>query len=268
MEQSTVILYSPMEDLVQGYDSVVGLRMNEMTRATEGMAQELEQRMKHLIDGYEYLDSMSAQIPQSLRETAALHKKSMLDVMGDAAVVGDDDYQEHTKELDRLRSELQSISHERVVVDILTRQTMKDARSAKIQSNNGAASSMMMMLYDPIHIPAYTSTYDPASFGLGSQGQNSDTEATKNRRDSVPLVGARAVGHGALMVPSMRQWQGRLPAQVARIKTTPTTAVTQSNPRKRLVVEGMRQCHPCQSSNCGDMLETCHTAYLPFCLSD
>lgn len=133
-----------MEDLVHGYDSVVAtlpnvaLRVNEMTRATEGMAQELEQRMRHLVDGYEYLDSISAQIPQSLRDTAALHKKTMLDVMGDAAVLGNDNYQEHTKELDRLRSELQSISHERVVVDILTRQTMKDARSAKIQVNDTA----------------------------------------------------------------------------------------------------------------------------------
>ena len=235
-----------MEDLVHGYDNVVTIlpnvatRVNEMTRATEIMAQELEQRMKQLVDGYEYLDSISAQIPQSLRDTAAIHKKTMLDVMGDAAVVGDDNYQEHTKELDRLRSELQSISHERVVVDILTRQTMKDARSAKIQSNNGTASSMMMMRYDPIHIPAYTSTYDPTSFGL-SQGQNSDTEEKKSRRDSshsVPLVGAaRAVSQGALMVPSMRQWQGRLPSQVARIKTTPTTAVTHPNPRKRCVCE-------------------------------
>ena len=230
-----------MEDLVHGYDSVistlpnVAVRVNEMTRATEGMAQELEQRMKNLVDGYEYLDSISAQIPQSLRDTAAVHKKTMLDVMASdsAAVVGDDNYQEHTKELDRLRSELQSISHERVVVDILTRQTMKDARSAKIQSNNGAASSMMMMRYDPIPIPAYVSTYDPTSFGVG-QGQNNDTEEKKSRRDSgVPVVGARAVAPGTLMIPSMRQWQGRLPAQVARIKTTPTTAVTQPNPRKR-----------------------------------
>ena len=229
-----------MEDLVHGYDSVistlpnVAVRVNEMTRATEGMAQELEQRMKNLVDGYEYLDSISAQIPQSLRDTAAVHKKTMLDVMASdsAAVVGDDNYQEHTKELDRLRSELQSISHERVVVDILTRQTMKDARSAKIQSNNGAASSMMMMRYD-IPIPAYISTYDPTSFGVG-QGQNNDTEEKKSRRDSgVPVVGARAVAPGTLMIPSMRQWQGRLPAQVARIKTTPTTAVTQPNPRKR-----------------------------------
>ena len=230
-----------MEDLVHGYDSViatlpnVAVRVNEMTRATEGMAQELEQRMKNLVDGYEYLDSISAQIPQSLRDTAAVHKKTMLDVMASdsAAVVGDDNYQEHTKELDRLRSELQSISHERVVVDILTRQTMKDARSAKIQSNNGAASSMMMMRYDPIPLPAYISTYDPTSFGVG-QGQNNDTEEKKSRRDSgVPVVGARAVAPGTLMIPSMRQWQGRLPAQVARIKTTPTPAVTQSNPRKR-----------------------------------
>jgi len=229
-----------LEDLVHGYDSViatlpnVALRVNEMSRATEGMAQELEQRMKHLVDGYEYLDSISAQIPQSLRDTAALHQKTMLDVMGnDAAVEGVDNYQEHTKELDRLRSELQSISHERVVVDILTRQTMKDARNAKIQTNNGTASSMMMMRYDPIHIPAYTSTYNPTSFGV-DQGQNNDTEEKKTRRDSsIPLVGARAVAPGTLMIPSMRQWQGRLPAQVARIKTTPTTAVTQPNPRKR-----------------------------------
>ena len=90
------------------------------------------------------------------------------------------------------------------------------------------------MRYDPIHIPPYTSTYDPTSFGLG-QGQNSDIEEKKSRRDysGVPLVGARAVGPGALMIPSMRQWQGRLPAQVARIKTTPTTAVTQPNPSRK-----------------------------------
>ena len=199
------------------------------------MAQELEQRMKHLVDGYEYLDSISAQIPQSLRDSAALHKKTMLDVMGSATatVLGEDtSYQEHTKELDRLRSELQSISHERVVVDILTRQTMKDARSAKIQSNNGAASSMMMMRYDPIPLPAYVSTYDPTSFGA-VQGQSSNNEEKKSRRNSgVPLVGARSVSPGSLMIPSMRQWQGRLPDQVASIKTTPTTAVTQPNPRK------------------------------------
>jgi hypothetical protein len=55
-------------DLVHNYDSIidklpnVATKIKEMQINTESMAHSLELRMKNLIDGYEFLDTISAQV--------------------------------------------------------------------------------------------------------------------------------------------------------------------------------------------------------------
>lgn len=55
-------------DLVHNYDLIidklpnVGRKIKEMQNNTEKLAQSLEFRMKNLIDGYEFLDTISAQV--------------------------------------------------------------------------------------------------------------------------------------------------------------------------------------------------------------
>lgn len=214
-------------DLVQGYGSIVdslpnvASRVMQMQSATEDMATTLERRMRHLIDGYEYLDSISSQVPESIRETATAHKKSMLDI---AHVLGpsyEQNYVAHAKELDRLRAELQSIAHERVVVDVLTRQSIKQARnkkSLKSKLNSSSKGGVKEASYEPIVIPSFA-TYRT------QQNKNpipdiKQTVTNQTKKTPSPYVTARAVSASSLMVPTMRQ--GVLPPEVLNIKTTPS----------------------------------------------
>ena len=238
-------------DLIQGYGSIVDTlpnvadRVMQMQTATESMANTLEQRMRHLIDGYEYLDSISAQVPESLRETAMAHKKNMLDVSHVLGPSYEQNYAAHTKELDRLRGELQSIAHERVVVDVLTRQTIRQAKKKPTSqngnngnngknSNNGNPGSggsgsrikAKEAPFEPIVIPSYAAfsqgqTNKPNNASNSNNPNNPNNLNNQNTQGKgPPILFARNVGPGSLMVPSMRQ--GVLPPEISNLKTTPS----------------------------------------------
>jgi hypothetical protein len=212
-------------DLVNGYDSIIDTlpnvaeRVKQMQTATEDMANTLEKRMRHLVDGYEYLDSISAQVPESLRENAAAHKKSLLDVAQLLGPSYEQNYLNHNKELDRLRSELQSITHERVIVDVLTRQSIKQAKKKKVAVSSRNKEKGKEIPYEPIIVPLF----NPQHSGQGPTPSNPTLKNPKNSASSgSPRVSVRAPGPGSLMVPSMRQ--GVLPPEVANLKTVPVEA--------------------------------------------
>ena len=52
-----------------------------MRRDTNKLTDELEDRIKHLISGYEYLDRLSTAVPHDLQDAAAQHRKILLDVV-------------------------------------------------------------------------------------------------------------------------------------------------------------------------------------------
>lgn len=122
-------------DLVSGYSSLVeslpnlSQRVSQMQSGTEDMATRLEEKMRYLVDGYEYLDMVSSQIPESLRETAAAHKKSLLEVTQILSPEEKHSLDKQTTQLERLKLELQSISHERTVFDVLTKYTLQNKHS-------------------------------------------------------------------------------------------------------------------------------------------
>lgn len=52
-----------------------------MQRNTNELTCELEDRIKHLISGYEYLDKLSTAVPHDIQDSASQHRKVLLDVM-------------------------------------------------------------------------------------------------------------------------------------------------------------------------------------------
>jgi ERCC4-related helicase len=124
-------------ELVQGIDSLsaniphYAERFAEMASDTEEMAKELEDRMKHLEDGYDYLSKVSSQVPEAIREMSSNYKTGVLDGAEvnlfreeeKKALESEDD------KLDHLKRELQSISQERVIVDVFTRSTISRVKS-------------------------------------------------------------------------------------------------------------------------------------------
>ena len=171
--------------------------------------------MLRLDRGPDHLDSRNPQLPESLWEDAAAHKKSLLDVAHLLGPSYEQNYLNHSKELDRLRAELQSIAHERVVVDVLTRQSIKQAKSKKL-IHTARSKEKSEVPYEPIVIPSF------AAYSLQQSGAAApNTVNSKNvKANGPPQLSARSVTAGSLMVPSMRQ--GVLPPEVANIKTTPT----------------------------------------------
>ena len=103
-------------------------RFQEMTRDTESMATQLEERMRFLEDGYDHLDQVATNIPEYFREMATAHKNTILDAAGIMAVDEKENMAQQSQQLDLLKRELQSISHERVIVDVFTRSTISRAK--------------------------------------------------------------------------------------------------------------------------------------------
>lgn len=215
-------------DLVHGYDSIISAlpnvadRVKQMQAATEDMANTLETRMRHLVDGYENLDSISAQIPEGIRVYAAAHKNSLLEASQMLGPSYEQNYLIHNKELERLRSELQSIAHERVIVDVLTRQSIKKARKKNQTTVNSKKEEIKEKPFEPIIVPSYAS-YIAQQKKITNQN-TSKTSNPKNVPQNVPgtfsRLSVRSPLSGSLMVPSMRH--GTLAPEVANIKTIPT----------------------------------------------
>ena len=183
------------------------------------MADVLETMMRRLDGGLDHLDSARPQLPESLWEDAAAHKKSLLDVAHLLGPSYEQNYINHSKELDRLRAELQSIAHERVVVDVLTRQSIKQARNKKLVPS-AQKKEVIEAPYEPIIIPSF------ASYSMQQSGAGTPNAAqSKNMKaKGPPRLSARSITAGSLMVPSMRQ--GVLPPEIANLKTTPTDSTT------------------------------------------
>jgi hypothetical protein len=264
-------------DLVHGYDVVVSALPNvadkvvEMHVKTENLAKELEGRMRNLVDGYEYLDSISAQIPESLREIAATHRKALDDASEILTRKDKLNSKDSAGELERLKAELRSITHERIVVDVFSKQNSvrhkqnqpATGRSERLGRSTGAVGISMngsgamppnsatnrvatnvtgtgapTGLYQPIPLPTYT----PGAGALLADGLplNSDGQASNpgGNRASTAVASARSSNGvraravgDGFMVPSMRQ--GYLPEELRDLKTTPVAAAGEARLIKR-----------------------------------
>ena len=124
-------------EVVQGLDSLsaniphYAERFVEMARDTEAIATELEDRMKYLEDGYDYLSKVSSQVPEAIREMSSNYKTGMLDG-AEVNLFGEEekrDLEDEDDKLDHLKKELHSISQERVIVDVFTRSTISRVKS-------------------------------------------------------------------------------------------------------------------------------------------
>ena len=217
-----------VRDLVHGYDSIistlpnVATRVKQMQAATEDMANTLETRMRHLVDGYEHLDSISAQIPEGIRVQAAAHKNTLLEASQLLGPSYEQNYLIHNKELERLRAELQSIAHERVIVDVLTRQSIKKARKRVQPFNSRKNEESKETTYEPIIVPSYAAYI--AQQKKSTNPNTSKNVVPKSIPGALPRFSVRTPLSGSLVVPSMRH--GVLSPEVANIKTIPSSSST------------------------------------------
>lgn len=127
-----------LDDLVDGYDKLINTlpkvkeRVAQMHNGTEDMAIQLEQRIRHLIDGYEHLEKISTQIPDNFKETAHEHKMNLLDATksyNDNTInKNKENIEFQNRQFEALKEEFKAISHERIIVDVLTRQTLSRAK--------------------------------------------------------------------------------------------------------------------------------------------
>jgi hypothetical protein len=115
----------------------------------------LQHRTRSLVDGYEYLQGLSTHLPDMFRETAAVHRKTLQDAIhlltpeeqsriaeqelvsylaiGTPMMPTDCSFQFpryllSIQVLAKVRSELQSISHERVIMDVLMRPAITETK--------------------------------------------------------------------------------------------------------------------------------------------
>lgn len=208
--------------------------------------------MSELVDGYQYLDGIASQIPETFLAAARNHRNALLASANMMTPADKENFEKQTQQLDNLRRELKSCAHERVVIDVLSRGPVNEARlrghgngssrgnlrsrghatSALGRSTNGAGAvaiggrskegdeaqyktpSSELSSTDPIIIPEYESR------------EVQQQKAERNKKQAGDFVSrmpsklvARNVGSG-LMVPSMRH--GSLPADIQNLKSSPS----------------------------------------------
>ena len=101
-----------VDDLMSGYDRLndhlpgIAAKVATMQSETEYMATKLEEKMRFLVDGFEHLDSVSSQIPESIRALADSNKNNILESTNMVAVSKMDNNMKSIDELERLKNNL------------------------------------------------------------------------------------------------------------------------------------------------------------------
>lgn len=208
------------------------------------------------VDGYEHVAQVASQQPDSFLRMAEFYREQMRNAASaldpDAAANKENassGYSEaqHNRNLDLLKMELQSISHERVIVDVLTRNTMAQSRhaaglasSAPSSSSSSSSSSSrryrvtssspsapqqqqsqpQTLLDGMIPIPDYAAALSDAA-AAAARAKPETAESRLRKAEQRKFI-ARKVPNGGLMVPSLRQ--GSIPPELQLLRTTPTAA--------------------------------------------
>lgn len=157
---------------------------------------------------------MSSQVPESLREFASTHKQSLIDASRILDVKDRENLDSQSKQLDIYRNILKSLAHERVVSEVLTRDTLSQTKNYKPRKiTRPGFAKTTTPADDFISIPEFK----PASQSDKDKGalneKRGPQSARPGGRPSVVSAG------GGIMVPSMRQ--GSIHPDARKIKTSP-----------------------------------------------
>lgn len=223
MSQAAVRSGEATMDLVNSYERALDYipalseKLEMMQEQTVIKAEVLEERMRALLQGYEHLDNVSSKVSTGFRQAAEDYKEKVLQaaIGGGVHTLG-----MNTDNMERLKAELDSIAHERVVVDVLTRDMLRDSKIGDGAKRAKVASARKIKeLYEPIVVPEYTSS--GVSHANNLVGRNmEDLLFNRNARSSKgpeSLV-ARNTALGQV-VPSAR---AGIPEEILSLQTTPS----------------------------------------------
>ena len=219
--------------------------------------------MRDLIDGYDYLNTLSSQLPDTIQSNAYNYKQSLLypssnTTTHSTAYETDDS----NIQLQHIKNELKSISYERMVVDVLTRQTINNTKKMNDKHKNKYATQTQKYRQElrsrgrfgpdqspnaPLQQPShYSSSSKPPIKPYLSKKENMNPQAVLTHADAfitIPLFQSSLVtrplastgdppyllsppyfrsSSDVAMVPSLRQ--GSLPVEVAALNISPTEA--------------------------------------------
>jgi hypothetical protein len=203
---------------------------------------ELENRTRDLVEGYDYVRELSGRVDTSYQEMANFYREQMINAAQIVSPPGQFEDKENSgpdKGLEYLKMELQSISHERVIVDVLTRQTAATTRSQAVppssssfrgrsatstpssfnSNSTGAATASTSAASEMIPIPEFTASSSAAT-----------TSKPRAKGATQVSTTVRRLPPHSLMVPSIRQ--GSLPPELQGLRTEPTAAPV-PQPRQR-----------------------------------
>jgi hypothetical protein len=193
--------------------------------------------MTNLIQGYGYLQSVAVEMPQSVRDLALNHRNSLINAIGDSSVVNQRFLDEHTHALENLRHELHSISEQRIMLSVRSRDIInqsgmkprgrltstltllrnKDVSSDKVKSSPSIHGMTVKTVSsnpnDPIAIPSYKPPRSASYTGLGVQSSSENISGN--------LTGWKSGIH----IPSTVRI-GSLPEEVEGLVTTPVDMTT------------------------------------------
>jgi hypothetical protein len=196
------------------------------------MAEDLELKMNNLIKGYEQLDMISSKLPASILHMASKHTKNLL---GDVEILTPKDREEFLLQQEMLmkaRKDLQGMAYERVVIDVLTRDAILNAKrkgrhSAKpaplsrlSKSSSPPSAKAPLDIDDPIPINAYPHAVDLNPHPAGGKGRGSGSGRDNHKTNPSGTTQIRT---------------GSLPVAIQNLHTSPDNA-----PRFRKGKGGLR----------------------------
>jgi len=202
-----------------------------------------ERQTRELLEGYDYLKELSSQVPASYEKMANFYREQMVNaasIISPILPTAPEDTKENPApdpehNLAMLRAELQSISHERVIVDVLTRHTMLKSKvtiptpsSSAAAASSSASKSRAEYRVTSQSVPLATLTeYIPipdfiADVKAKDKEGNGSGSGKKKSSESRMTTSVRKLPAGSVMVPSIMR--GSIPPELRALHTQPTPA--------------------------------------------
>ena len=206
-----------------------------------GGYQDSERQTRELLEGYDYLKELSSQVPASYEKMANFYREQMVNaasIINPILPTAPEDTKENPApdpehNLAMLRAELQSISHERVIVDVLTRHTMLKSKvtiptpsSSAAAASSSASKSRAEYRVTSQYVPLATLTECIPIPDFIADVKAKDKEGSgsgkKKSSESRMTTSVRKLPAGSVMVPSIMR--GSIPPELRALHTQPTPA--------------------------------------------
>ena len=191
MNENTFQMDSAITDLVAGYDNLTSAlpslaeKVTTMTIGTEDMAKRLEDKMRNLIDNYEFLEGVASSVPNSVQKLAQNHR-DMLSKVGLVFSKEDHiDISNANSHIENIKLEYDRLSSTRQQLNLKSKDIIRKNKNIKLLGNT---ITTPLASSSSTHVNTTKATYDRSNMSSLKSNKSKNIHTFQLLDQPIPVM--------------------------------------------------------------------------------